>query len=259
MGQESASYINDLVGTNPVSASDLVRYGAYHLRTVKNAVKNTFPGFAGAVMVRATETGTAAAHVLTPSTPLISYVVGTILLYRPVNAGTGALTVNVSALGAKDVKLINGADPSAGDVVANQPLMLMYDGTNMVIIGGSPYLMKTGAQTITGNTTITGTLNVSGDIGGVGGDKKANRAGETYSGTHDFSGATSVLVPTATLNGQAVNYAQLIATAFSAALPGQPGGSITYKLTSLAGTAGWSVDAPAVGASLYMATNFGSL
>lgn len=204
MGQESANYLNDLVSTNPVSASDLVRYGAYHLRTVKSAAKNTFAGFAGAVVVRSTETGTAAAHVLTPTPALISYTTGMMLLYSPVNAGTGALTVNVSALGAKSVKLINGADPTSGDVVANQPLLLMYDGTNFVCIGGSPYMMKTGNQTITGNTTFSGTLSV----------------------------------PTPTLGAQAATKAYVDSLAFSTALPAQAGNDYKFVRT-LASVTSW--------------------
>lgn len=47
---------------------------------------------------------------------------------------------------------------------------------------------------------------------------KANLAGATYTGAHDFSGGTTT-VATGTLGGHAVNLTQLTATAFAAALP----------------------------------------
>jgi hypothetical protein len=46
MGLESASFIEDLVTTNPV-ATDAVSAGDDHLRMIKSTIKSTFPGFAG--------------------------------------------------------------------------------------------------------------------------------------------------------------------------------------------------------------------
>lgn len=169
MGLETGNYVTDLVITNPTGA-DLKSTADDHLRLLKKVLKECLNGFAGAILLTATETGTASAHVLTPTTALVGYTANLMLLYRPANAGTGALTVNVSALGAKNVKTIAGADPTAGDIAANQPLLLVYDGTNFVILGGSAYLAKTGNQTMTGNLTLTGngtisgTLDVTGDV-----------------------------------------------------------------------------------------------
>jgi len=55
---------------------------------------------------------------------------------------------------------------------------------------------------------------------------RALKAGDTYTGTHNFSGATSVTVPTATAGDnstKAASTAFVAATAFSAALPAQTG------------------------------------
>lgn len=48
-----------------------------------------------------------------------------------VNGSGGATTLNVNALGAVPVKKLDGAtNPSATDIVANQPLVIYYDGTS---------------------------------------------------------------------------------------------------------------------------------
>lgn len=188
MALEPGDYINDLVITNP-TATDPKSAGDDHFRLIKKVLKECLNGFAGAILLTATDTGTASAHVLTPTTALVGYTYGLMLLYRPANAGTGALTVNVSALGAKSVKTIAGADPTSGDVLANQPLLLMYDGTNFVILAGSEFLSKTGNQTLTGNLTLTGNQTISGTLGVTG---NTSITGTLAAGATTVTGALSV-------------------------------------------------------------------
>lgn len=233
MGLESGVYINDLVTTNPLG-SDGKNQGDDHLRLIKTTEKNTFPGFTGAVMVGGVFSGTASAHVLTPVVALASYTSQTMFVYVPTLAGTGgAVTVNVSGLGAKNIKTILGADPTAGDIVANQPLLMYYDGTNMVLLGGSAYLARTGNQTITGSFSVTGDLSVSGTMSGPSMTAKANKAGETYSGTHDYTAATL----NAATQSAGDNTTKVATTAFvsnqvlTATLPGQGGNSGKFLTT----------------------------
>lgn len=49
-----------------------------------------------------------------------------------VNAGS--LTMNFDAVGAKDVKLLDGTDPAAGQFAAGMIAKLLYDGTNLVLL-----------------------------------------------------------------------------------------------------------------------------
>ena len=259
MALESGNYINDLVITNPLG-SDGKNAGDDHLRLLKTVLKECFAGFTGAILITATDTGTAGAHVLTPSTALVGYTNGLMLLYRPVNAGTGALTVNVSGLGAKNVKTLLGADPTSGDIVANQPILMMYDGTNFVIIAGSEMLLRTGNQIMTGNLTmvgtqtITGSLAVSGALTGASMDAKADVAGETYSGTHIFTAAT-ITVPTPSAAAQAVNKSYADGLAFATALPGISAATAEQTITNDGVTAYWA-DASSVGSDLYLYNNF---
>lgn len=71
---------------------------------------------------------------------------------------------------------------------------------------------------------------------------KAAKAGDTYTGAHDFSGASSVAVPTATVGDsstKAASTAFVAATAFASALPAQTGNN--GKLLNTDGTtAAWS-------------------
>lgn len=67
---------------------------------------------------------------------------------------------------------------------------------------------------------------------------KADITGEEYTGTHDFSAAGSVLVPTPTLGAQAVTKTYADGLSFAAALPAQTGNS--GKIVSTDGTtASW--------------------
>jgi hypothetical protein len=47
MGLESVTYVDDLVITNPVVGVDFKSEGDDHLRNIKKAIKNTFPGLSG--------------------------------------------------------------------------------------------------------------------------------------------------------------------------------------------------------------------
>jgi hypothetical protein len=55
MGLEVATYINGLVITNPVGASDPKSQGDDHLRLLKSTIKNTFPNLTGAMTADQTE------------------------------------------------------------------------------------------------------------------------------------------------------------------------------------------------------------
>lgn len=292
MSLESGSYINDLVITNPTS-SDPKSQGDDHFQLIKKVLKECLNGFTGGILLTATESGTASAHVLTPTTALVGYTTGLMLLYRPTNAGTGALTVNVSALGAKSVKTIAGADPTSGDILANQPVLLMYDGTNFVILAGSEYLSKTGNQTLTGDLTLTGNQTVGGTLGvtsnaTVGGTFGVTGAttlpADTTIGTLTptelsyVDGVTSAIqaqidlkaplanpaltgtptAPTASVGTSTTQIATtgfVAATAFAAILPAQTGNAGKF-ITTDGTTASW---APVAGAVIFTALNFGAL
>ena len=162
MGLETGDYVSNLVPANPLG-TDLKSQGDDHLRLLKKAIKNTLCGFSGAALVTGSAAGDSSAHVITPTTPLVSYTAGTMLLYQcPATIG-GAFTVDISGLGAKSVKTLSGLDSTAGDISAGDYVLLVYDGTNFVELSGGGYVAKTGDQTLTGDIEISGDLDVSGN------------------------------------------------------------------------------------------------
>ena len=254
MALESGNYINDLVITNPTS-SDPKSQGDDHLRLVKTILKETLNGFTGAILVTATDTGTATGHVLAPSTALVGYTPMLCLLYRANITNTGALTVNVSGLGVRSIKTMAGADPTAGDIVAGYSMLLMYDGTNFVTLGGSEFLSKTGNQKLTGNFTVDGNETVTGNelIGGTlgvtglttlnaavgltrtAGDNTVNLATTAFAMnmlSPTFSGVPiSTTASTGTSTNQIATCAFVTTTAFNSALPAQAGNAGKFVTT----------------------------
>lgn len=224
MALESGNYINDLAITNPTS-SDPKSQGDDHLRLIKTVLKETLNGFTGAILVTATDTGTATGHVLTPSTALVGYTPMLCLLYKAAVTNTGALTVNVSGLGVRSIKTMAGADPTAGDIVAGYPMLLMYDGTNFVTLGGSEFLSKTGNQKLTGNFTVDGNELVTGTLGVTGKTTLNEAVGLTRTvGDNTTNLATTEFATTSTANEAAIRLAadNLLAPLASPALTGTP-------------------------------------
>lgn len=134
MGLETGNYVGDLNTANP-AATDVKSQGDDHLRLIKAALKQTFGGFAGAVIVRGTDGGSANTFTVTPATALPSYVQGMIVEFKPTATNTGASTINISGLGAKDIKSIAGAALAAGELVAGSIYLAAYDGTEFRLLG----------------------------------------------------------------------------------------------------------------------------
>lgn len=76
-----------------------------------------------------TDAGAADAYVVTSTYPRSAYTSLMEVVFLPANTNTGASTINLDGLGVKSIKRIGGADPAAGDLTANVPVVLRYDGT----------------------------------------------------------------------------------------------------------------------------------
>lgn len=85
----------------------------------------------------AVDTGIADAYVVTLSPIPTAYVTGLTLRVKCINANTGASTINVNSLGAKSIKKNVSSDLEAGDILANQVIVLTYDGTNFQLVSNS--------------------------------------------------------------------------------------------------------------------------
>lgn len=71
---------------------------------------------------------------LTLSPALTTLQTGTLVLFVPDTANTGAFVVNVNGLGWKDVKTASGANPANSDLVTTMVCILVYDGTDFHLI-----------------------------------------------------------------------------------------------------------------------------
>jgi len=69
-------------------------------------------------------------YTITPTTALASYDRGQIIAFAAEATNSGAITVNVSALGAQKILAIDGMDFASGEIVDGQLIQAMYDGTD---------------------------------------------------------------------------------------------------------------------------------
>lgn len=103
-----------------------------------NATNNTFQPYMGTAAPRllnyATDTGSANAYAVAPNPAITAYATGQIVTLNPANANTGASTINVNALGTKNIKLSDGNDPYANAMTTTGKYFLMYDGTNFILM-----------------------------------------------------------------------------------------------------------------------------
>jgi len=79
--------------------------------------------------------GTGNAITLSPSPAIASYTAGQVFRFLSASANTGAVTVNVSGLGVKNVRNNNGAMALvSGDITANTVQQIIYDGTQFILV-----------------------------------------------------------------------------------------------------------------------------
>lgn len=110
---------------------------------------------------------------------LTSYVSGQMLNFKAAATNTGAMTLQVEALGSKTIKKQGGAsDLAAGDIIAGQDVQIVYDGTNWQMMspvansssGSSGRLLNIQTFTSSGTYTKTaGTNSIEVQCQGAGG------------------------------------------------------------------------------------------
>jgi hypothetical protein len=71
---------------------------------------------------------------LTPA--LTAYATGMLVLFKPNTSNTTGCTLQIEALGAKNIKLADGTtDPATGDLVAGRHYLLRYNSVSFVMVG----------------------------------------------------------------------------------------------------------------------------
>lgn len=97
----------------------------------------------------AVATGSSNAYAITLSPAITAYATGQVFRFQANHANTGAATLNVSAVGAKDIKMADGTAPTAGDIPDDSYNTVLYDGTNFILLTVPQYAI--GTWTPTGN------------------------------------------------------------------------------------------------------------
>lgn len=82
----------------------------------------------------AADTGAANAYAIAPTPAITAYAAGLAYVVIPANNNTGASTLNVNAVGTRNI-FYNGAALAGGEIQANVPMMVLDDGTQFNIIG----------------------------------------------------------------------------------------------------------------------------
>ena len=128
MAVENATYLVELDPNKPTGAEPKSE-GDDRIRNINKALRNSFAGFLGAILVTGADGGAANAYTLTPPLPLVGYTAKMLAVFVPTVSNTGATTLNISGLGAKEVVSVAGVPLVAGDITAGRFYTAFYDGT----------------------------------------------------------------------------------------------------------------------------------
>lgn len=167
--------MNDFYNNGTLTPHTLARTSAVNAELVSiTAGFAKLPGQAALNENRITyvnDTGAADAYVVTLSPAPSAYVAGLLVNAKMSATNTGACTLNVNGLGARSIKLPDGSNPLAGNIIAGGLTDLRYDGTNFIIVssipGGVSNNYNPAAVAITGGS-ITGITDLAVADGGTG-------------------------------------------------------------------------------------------
>lgn len=209
--------------TNPsaADASTTVK-GVVELATYAETIARTTTGGTGAKLVPTPDTLTTVltydyqadsvgtdSYAITCSPAPTAYTTGMRFTFKAGTANTGAATLNVNSLGAKTIKKNYNVDLLTGDILANQIVEVVYDGTNFQMVSassqGNPYtinadenissyLTKEIPMVVTSTSAITGWTVT---IGGGGANINQDGAGSwvNINATADSLASTNLFPP----------------------------------------------------------------
>ena len=137
----------------------------------------------------------------TTSPTLTAYATGNQFSFLVANTNTGAVTINVDALGAKAITRTGTTALVAGDMVAGQAVEIIYDGTQFQLVNGNSFTNLKVSGTLSGALTNATGLPPSGVVGtaAILGANTFTAAQEWATGTAIASAAT-INLDTATGN-----------------------------------------------------------
>ena len=109
--------------------------------------------------VYAADAGANDTYVITLSPVPASYTTGMVIQFKANTANTGAATLNVNSLGAKTIVKDYNLTLANNDILANQLVSVIYDGTNFQLL--SPVQKKYSSGDATSSFTSSQTVTVT--------------------------------------------------------------------------------------------------
>ena len=139
--------------SNPPSGYSFVYFksGNIYVKNSAGTVNSyaTAPNVQAGAYSYAADAGGSDAYAITLSPVPAGYTTGMIVTFKANTANTGASTLNVNSLGAKTIKRTGTTDTKTGDILANQLVTVVYDGTNFVIVGLLPSIVTKRVVSVT--------------------------------------------------------------------------------------------------------------
>lgn len=151
-----------------------------------------------------TSGGAADAQTLTPSPSITAYTAGQRFAFVAGFTNTGATTINVSGLGAKNVILGTGTALPAGAITANTICEIIYGGSDFVLINGNTSILL-GNLLYSGSRNVFATTSDGSDSAGIGiwggGSNSATRgAGSEFYGNESSFNAGGATIRTGNIS-----------------------------------------------------------
>ena len=121
--------------------ANLPMSGFKHTGVADGSARNDYAALGqiqDSAVIYGTAAGTANALTLTLSPAITAYVAGMTLRVKVNTTNTGAATINVNSVGAKNIKMQDGSALIGGEMVASRIVTLSYDGTNFLLTAFEP-------------------------------------------------------------------------------------------------------------------------
>ena len=141
-----------------IQALDMQGYKVENLATataISDAVRLDQVQNGGAIWGGTSE-GSANVHTITLSPSITAYVTGQMFAFKAGFTNTSTTTLNVSGVGARDIRKYNNQLLVGGEIIANQVHVVIYDGTQFILVSDQGAAITTWAPTYgaaTGSTS----------------------------------------------------------------------------------------------------------
>ena len=148
--------LSDLDPLYPAGASTPMERVDNQLQMLKIVMLNSFGPSGKIISIRGTATATGDEFVLSTTRSFSAYVKGMLVQVTIPAASAGSPTLAIDSMAAKNILTVNGTVPTAVEMPAGTHL-LMYDGTNFVLLSKASHGSLFNVQIFTSPGTATWT------------------------------------------------------------------------------------------------------